>query len=112
MTVLSTLAAMRRIPTWILSVLDWIIGLAERLVVIAIACVGFYIGWGAFHTADQTKFMKDMLNPLSENWRALLPLLIPLFYRTVRAFLERVEKFAGMETGSRQKQTPDSDKGE
>lgn len=38
-------------------------------------------------------------------------LLIPLFYRTVRAFLERVEKFAGMEA-PREKRSPESDKGE
>lgn len=35
------------------------------------------------------------LRALNENWKALLLLLIPLFYRTIRGFLERVEEFAG-----------------
>jgi hypothetical protein len=32
----------------------------------------------------------------NENWKIGLLLLVPLFYRTVRAFLERVEEFMGM----------------
>jgi hypothetical protein len=35
------------------------------------------------------------LRGLNENWKALLLLLIPLFYRTIKGFLERVEEFAG-----------------
>lgn len=35
------------------------------------------------------------LRTLNENWKALLLLLIPLFYQTIRGFLERVEEFAG-----------------
>lgn len=35
---------------------------------------------------------------LNDNWKVGLLLLVPLFYRTVRMFLERVRKFLGMET--------------
>jgi hypothetical protein len=34
---------------------------------------------------------------LNGNWKIGLLLLIPLFFRTVRTFLERAEKFAGIE---------------
>lgn len=34
---------------------------------------------------------------LNANWRATLLLVVPLFYRTIRQFMERVVKFAGME---------------
>ena len=34
---------------------------------------------------------------LNENWKVGLLILIPLFYRTIRMFLERVRKAFGME---------------
>ena len=84
-------------PKAIISILDWLVAVAERTVALTIAATVFYAGWSVFHgTADQS--LKDTLKTFSENWRAFLLLLIPLFYRTVRTFLERVKKFAGMET--------------
>jgi hypothetical protein len=94
------------IPGLIVSVLDWLVSVAERLVVLAIACVVFYTGWLAFSGASSIW----ILSVLSENWKALLLLLIPLFYRTIRTFLEEVQKFAGMERAQREKHAPDSDK--
>ena len=41
--------------------------------------------------------MAHALRALNENWKVSLLLLIPLFYRTVRTFLERVEKAWGIE---------------
>ncbi len=35
---------------------------------------------------------------LNDYWKVGLLLLVPLFYRTVRMFLEKVRKFLGMET--------------
>ncbi len=40
--------------------------------------------------------LQAILTMLSENWKIGLVLLIPLFYRTIRGFLERAEKFAGI----------------
>lgn len=98
------------IPTWVLSVLDWVINVAERLVVIAIVAGIGYIGWRAFYSADQAKFIADTLEPLSKNWKGLLLLLIPLFYRTARTFLEKVKKVGWMETEPREK--PEAEQGE
>jgi hypothetical protein len=39
--------------------------------------------------------LAGVLRALNENWKAGLLLLVPLFYRTIRGFLERVEEFAG-----------------
>jgi hypothetical protein len=106
------IALILSIPKRILLFLDWMISMSERLVVLAITYIVSYIGWCTFHAANQAQYMKDTLGPLSDNWKGLLVLLIPLFYRPVRSFLERVERFAGMETGSQKKQSPDSNKGE
>ena len=37
------------------------------------------------------------LKMLNENWKVGLLILVPLFYRTIRMFLERVRKVWGME---------------
>jgi hypothetical protein len=42
--------------------------------------------------------IKSTFTMLNENWKVGLLLLVPLFYRTIRMFLERVRKFLGMET--------------
>lgn len=46
-----------------------------------------------------------VLKGLNENWKAGLLLLIPLFYRTIRGFLERVEEFGGAKAPRRPKST-------
>jgi hypothetical protein len=103
-----------RLPKLVLTALDWLVGVVERLVVLSIAFVTFYVGWFAFYGAKMVPKgavkppAVEFLTALSENWKGFLLLLIPLFYRTVRTFLERVEKFAGMETGPREKHTADS----
>lgn len=105
------------LPKSILVALDWIVGVLERLVVITIVLMAFYVGWLAFHgttnQADRSAFVTT-LTTLSDNWKPLLLLLIPLFYRTVRTFLEKVRKFAGMETDmdTEQKRTPYPNQGE
>jgi len=54
-----------------------------------------WILWGHFPPDRQSR-MRDALNMLNGNWKVGLLLLIPLFYRTVRAFLQRAEEFAGI----------------
>jgi hypothetical protein len=106
-----------KLPQWILNSLDWLVGVVERLVVLAVAFLTFYIGWLTFHGAGiaQKGAAKppaaELLTALSENWKGLLLVLIPLFYRTARTFLERVQKFAGMEAPL-QKHSEDPNKGE
>jgi hypothetical protein len=70
-------------------------GLAVVVITIAIyeTC---WVLWGHLPSDRQTR-MQDALTVLNGNWKIGLLLLVPLFYRTIRVFLERVEKFAGME---------------
>jgi hypothetical protein len=97
----------------ILAILDWMVGVAERLLSLGIAFVVFYVGWCAFSGRKaQTSAAEHILESLSNNWKALLILLIPLYYRTIRIFLERVKKAFGMELGEEEKRTPESERGE
>ena len=98
-----------KVPIWITSLLDWTVGVAERLVVLAIAFVAFYVGFQTLRGTSE----KPLLEALSANWKGLLLLLVPLFYRTVRGFMERVEEAWGMKTRSSTKQTdPTKQEGE
>ncbi len=85
----------------------------ERVVVLAVAFAAFYGGWLLFRNGIQkSEGLAQTLKVLSDSWKALLLLLIPLFYRTVRTFLERVRKFAGMETADEEKRTANPSEGE
>ena len=70
-------------------------GIAAVVITSAIYEVS-WVFWGCLPADRQTR-MQNALTMLNGNWKIGLLLLIPLFYRTVRAFLERVERFAGME---------------
>ncbi len=101
------------LPAWIIKTLDWIVAATERLIVLAIAFTAFYTGWIAFRgDTKSSDTFAQALKTLSENWKGLLLLLVPLFYRTIRAFLERVRKFAGMETDIEEKRTATPNEGE
>lgn len=54
-----------------------------------------WVLWGCLPPDRQTR-MQNALAMLNGNWKIGLLLLIPLFYRTVRAFLQRVEEVAGI----------------
>ena len=64
----------------------------------------YEIGWVIFAGADRQLRLNDALKLLSNNWKAGVLLLVPLFYRTIRAFLERVEEVAGMKARQPQEQ--------
>lgn len=102
--VLSIWTWIRALPRWILLVLDWLVSVAERLVVLGVVCAIFYIGrlWvsgampisklGITAPTISTSPAAEILKAISENWKALLLLLIPLFYRTIKGFIERMEE--------------------
>jgi hypothetical protein len=58
--------------------------------------IGYQVVWIWRQCPEER--IKSTLTMLNENWKVGLLLLVPLFYRTVRMFLERVRKFLGMET--------------
>jgi hypothetical protein len=91
-------------PAGILSALDWLVSVAERVVALGIACVIFYTGLllvsgvkavpkpSNIQTTMPRLAAVEILTAVSENWKALLILVIPLFYRTIRGFVERMEE--------------------
>jgi hypothetical protein len=86
------------IPTRVLSLLDWLVSVAERLLVLGFAWVALRLGYQMMCGIDTAENQK-LLETITDNWKAVLILfLIPLFYRTSRRFLERARKFAGIET--------------
>jgi hypothetical protein len=81
--------------------LDRLLKCLEVMVVLVLAfailvATGFEIIW--VFRGDQWPSqgrLATLLKGLNENWKVVFLLLVPLFYRTVRGFLERVEEFAG-----------------
>jgi hypothetical protein len=55
------------------------------------------LGWATFcgQKAREVKLL-DLSRELNNNWKILFILLVPLFYRSIRMFLERVEEAWGM----------------
>ena len=73
----------------------------EGLTVLAIFGVGMYVAYwlvrGGISDPHRIRVV-DLLRTINDNWKAVLLLGIPLFYRTIRAFMERVRKVGGVET--------------
>jgi hypothetical protein len=92
---LETFREFSRLPMW----LDWLLSVVEPLVVLAITAVIFYIGYwvifGPPQSPQQTQF-RELIKEVDENWKAGLLLLLLLFYRTVRVFLEQAEEAFGV----------------
>jgi hypothetical protein len=89
------LGLVRSISEGILGCLDWLVRLAERLIVLGLAFVILRFGYRLIFwpiPPDAT----DWITKIAANWKAVILLLIPLFYRTVRIFLEQVEEAFGM----------------
>ena len=61
----------------------------------AIACyAGYWVVFGDMHNPRYLRMMA-LLPIASAYWKACVIFLIPLFYRTVRTFVEEVQEFAG-----------------
>lgn len=100
------------LPAAVLSILDWLTRVVERAVVLAIAFAVFYFFWHIIHgNQSQVSSAEHALEVCSQNWKGLLILLVPLFYRTIRTFLEKVRRAWGMEVEA-EKRSPESEKGE
>jgi hypothetical protein len=75
------------IPDW----LSYILSILELLIVIALAGLLGVAVYGLLSGHGQERFT-GLMKTIHENWRAALVLLIPLFYRPVRTFLENIEE--------------------
>jgi hypothetical protein len=83
---------------------DRCLKISEAVVVITITIVlvllvGRQVHWVgiACSAADRQCRIEQSLKMVNDNWRVGLLILIPLFYRTTRMFLERVRKVWGVE---------------
>lgn len=68
------------------------------IVLLAVAATIYEIIWictGGTWSDAHTRF-QDALTRFDNHWRLGLALLVPLFYRTIRTFLEQVKEFMGM----------------
>jgi hypothetical protein len=86
-----TLSKLSRLPDWV----DWLLSLVEPLVVLSIAAASFYIGYYLVVSPEngprQAQY-RQLIKEINDNWKAGILLLILLFYRTVRTFLEQAEE--------------------
>lgn len=84
--------------------LDNCLRIAEAIIVLAITVAIFGLivveFWSVLLRGDsppRQQRVESMLKTLNDNWKASLLLLVPLFYRTIRMFLEKVKRAWGME---------------
>ena len=73
--------------------LRWLFLTIETVTVLSIIGLVFYGAFGiALYKGDpQNSKQGQVIAFLNNNWRALLLLTVPLFYRTVRAYVERLD---------------------
>lgn len=71
--------------------LNWLLTVLELLIVLAIVLV---IGYAivSFLWGDSQVRVVLLMVAINENWKAALILLIPLFYRPIRIYLEQLDK--------------------
>lgn len=89
------LTKLSRLPDW----LNWLLSVVEPLVVLAIAALVFYSAYwlvfGSEQDQHRTRLMA-LMKGINDDWKAALLLLLLLFYRTVRVFLEQAEEAFGV----------------
>jgi hypothetical protein len=92
--------------SWFKKVEPWFdrfLNLAEVSIVLLIALIvlvttSYQIIWIIAACDGPTRQIRltNSMKMLNDNWKVGLLLIVPLFFRTIRAFLERVEEFWGM----------------
>jgi hypothetical protein len=85
--------------------------IVEYVSVIGVFLVIWYAAWFLVtkEPANPTRQrMLSLLQTINDNWKAFLLLGIPMFYRTVRTFLEEVQEAGGMKRGRQEPKEPAS----
>lgn len=67
---------------------------------------GFLL-WVSFLSCIAISKQKDVIAFVAKNWKIVLILMIPLFYQTVRTFLEEVQEAWGIKRSPKQPLTPE-----
>jgi hypothetical protein len=90
---MKVLAKLARLPEW----LNWLLSVVEPLLVFGII---WLIGYGVIllFSASESQHAQivTIIKVLNDNWKAGLILLLVLFYRTIRIFLEQAEQLWGV----------------
>ena len=91
---LNFLGKLSDLPDW----LNWLLSVVEPLVVLLITVLTSYIAWclAISKSADKQAHALALIKGIAENWKAVLVILVPLFYRTIRIFLEQAEEALGV----------------
>ncbi len=89
---------------WWITILEFVIIMLLGLIVIAVILFSVYfIIWGGDRELEKVKNICRVASFLGGNWKAALLILIPLFFRPIRFFLERVKKAWNLDTEEPQK---------
>lgn len=78
--------------------LDWGVAIMERAAVISLACAVVYVAYSIWKGVPEATTLIEKVN---SNYKILLVLLVPLFYRPVRNFLEDLEEGPGFRRRSK-----------
>jgi hypothetical protein len=82
--------------TWILGWIEWFVQVGEGLLVLALIIAIFCTGWRLIW--NQSKIQPI----LQVDWRVFLAVLIPLFFRTLRTFIEEIVEAFGVKRQPKQ----------
>jgi 1,4-dihydroxy-2-naphthoate octaprenyltransferase len=82
-------------PAGVILLLDWMVSVAERIIVLCVGGAAFYLGY-RFVFGKASLSDSSLVSNLSQHWQILALLAIPLFYQTVRKFLEQAEEAWGI----------------
>jgi hypothetical protein len=98
----------------VLGLLDWLVNVAERLIVLGTACFIFFVGWHIARGDISQGPLKESLANVPKEWPILIVFLIPLLYRATLVILKKIKTLPGgisLEEEKRETET-DSGKGE
>ncbi len=93
-------------PQGVCALLDWMVKVVERLLVLGVAWVALYFGYH-FCRGLLSSQQRDVIAFVAQNWKIVLILMIPLFYQTVRTFLEEVQEAWGIKRTPKQALSPE-----
>ena len=100
-----------RFKAWCLRVPMHLLRAVETLTVLGLFFVGLWLaGWLIFGADASPRYQRArlLIELIDQNWRACLLLGVPLFYRPIRAFVERVQKAWGVEAPAHPQSLPAS----
>jgi len=88
-------------PRVICAILDWMVKVVERLLVLGVAWMAFFFGYH-FCRGSLPTSQREVIEFVAQNWKIVPILMIPLFYQTVRTFLEEVQEAWGIKRTPKQ----------